>query len=1082
MPRQTPVVQRDVLLWRRDDVEHTVVVGTEDWFVWLDTAATFAFTDEEGSFTAYKERRQRGGWYWKAYRKRRNRLHRFYLGKSEDLTLERLRVAAAALAKEDIGAHQLSDANQDGQPSSMLSQRSSLTFPTATQSYPPNGLQIELLTTKMTAPPPRAALIPRPRLYKRLDRALETRLTLVVAPAGFGKTTLVSAWANNFGFTILDFGLNQPQPNPKSKIQNPKCGWFSLDDGDNDPTRFWMYVIAALERVHPNVGEVARMFLQAPQQFPINRVLTALVNDLASVQTPTVLILDDYHLITNDAIHQGIAFLIDHLPHTIHLLIAGRATPPLPLTRLRGRGQITELHAADLQCTTAEATALLQDALAINLSEQDIAALVERTEGWMVGLQLVALSLSAHGDARSFIATLSGNNRYIWDYLIGEVFEQQPGDVQQFLLDTSILDRLSGPLCDAVMERQKVKSKRQNDDTDSRELLPFTFDLLPSQQMLEYLEQHHLFTIPLDTERRWYRYHHLFAEVLRERLRRTQPDLIAGLHRRAAHWYEQHGYMIEAVDHALAAEDAPYAAQLMEQVAHPLLMRGEMTTLLRWFDALPDDIIRTSPRLCVAHAWIMLLSRSVEALESRLQDADYAIVGAQPSTEIDQLRAEIATLRALIAMLHFDLSHIAGLVDHATAALSHVNPFTRGMMAFTLGTINFIVDNNEVAQQQLFEAARSAQESGSTFVAVASLMQLGDVLMWTGQLHAAETYYRQSLQLAVDQQGRPLPIATGAYAGLGELLREWNDLDSAEHHLTEGFALGHPMAELNTLDSYVAMARVCQARGKSAEAIQLIQRAIEIARAWSDASFADEFLTLHMVRLWVHQGNLQQAESWARQPPFFTTDHALRVLYEVEALTLARVRLAQERFDEALTILEPVSASAEKGKRTRHIIETLLLQALAYNGRGEAPQAIRSLTQALTLAEPEGFVRIFADEGAPMAALLGQVASRKPPVSAYARQLLLAFGDWRLEIGDSKNDSSQSPISNLQSLMIEPLSPRELGVLRLIAEGQSNQDIARTLIISTGTVKVHTRNIYGKLGVGSRSQAIAKARELGLLG
>jgi LuxR family maltose regulon positive regulatory protein len=354
--------------------------------------------------------------------------------------------------------------------------------------------------------------------------------------------------------------------------------------------------------------------------------------------------------------------------------------------------------------------------------------------------------------------------------------------------------------------------------------------------------------------------------------------------------------------------------------------------------------------------------------------------------------------------------------------------------------------------------------------------------MWTGQLHAAETYYRQSLQLAVDQQGRPLPIATGAYAGLGELLREWNDLDSAEHHLTEGFALGHPMAELNTLDSYVAMARVCQARGKHTDAIQSIRRAIEIARAWSDASFADEFLTLHMVRLWVYQGNLQQAESWARQPPFFTADHALRVLYEFEALTLARVRLAQERFDEALAILEPLPASAKQGKRLRHVIETQNLQALAYAARGEAPKAIHTLTQSLTAAEPEGFVRIFLDEGAPMAALLAQIASRKSPVAAYTRQLLLAFGDRRLEIRDYRSEPSQSPISNLQSLMIEPLSLRELDVLRLIAEGQSNQDIARTLIISTGTVKVHTRNIYGKLGVGSRSQAIAKARELGLLG
>jgi LuxR family maltose regulon positive regulatory protein len=1065
MPRQTPVVQRDVLLWRRDDVEHTVVVGTEDWFVWLDTAATFAFTDEEGSFTAYKERRQRGGWYWKAYRKRRNRLHRFYLGKSEDLTLDRLRVAAVSLAAEDAGDRQTIPADQSARSNAVPASRADIA-PPVTLGYPQsNGVPLDLLTTKITAPPPRAALIPRPRLYERLDRALETRLTLVVAPAGFGKTTLVSAWASNFGFTILDFGLNQPQP-------NPKCGWFSLDDGDNDPARFWMYVIAALERLHPNVGEIARMLLQAPQPFPINRVLTALVNDLASVQTPTVLILDDYHLITNEAIQHGLAFLIDHLPHTIHLLIAGRATPPLPLTRLRGRGQIMELHAADLQCTVEEATALLRETLTVDLTSQDVATLVERTEGWMAGLQLVALSLGGNADTHSLICTLSGSNRYIWDYLIGEVFEHQPDAVRQFLLYTSILERLSEPLCDALVDGTLPRSASASNAQPIQH----------SREMLEYLERHNLFTVPLDAERRWYRYHHLFAEVLRERLRQTQPDITPDLHRRAATWYERNGYMIEAVDHALAAEDTVYAARLIDNVARPLLMRGELATLSRWFDALPDDVLRLMPRLCVAHAWVMLFSRSIEAVEGRLNDAERAVNAAPDGASFDGLRAEIATLQSLTALLHFDFSHASGLADVAVEAIAQVDPFIRGMMAFTLGTISFMIDNPEVAIRQLFEAARNAQEIGNTFVAAASLSQLGDTYMWMGRLHEAATYYHQSLRLAVDRQGRQLPFAAAAHAGLGELLREWNDLAAAESHLAEGLALGHPVAELSTLDAYVALAQVQQAQGKAAEAIRSIRRAIEIARAWSDASFADEYLTLHLVRLWVWQGELGQAEAWARQPLVFTAGSGLRLLREAEALILARVRLAQERFDEALAILEPLPASAEQGKRLRHTIEAQNLQALAYAARGEAPKAIRMLTQSLILAEPEGFVRIFLDEGAPMAALLAQVASRKSAAAGYARQLLLAFGDRKLEMGDSRNKSSQSPISNLQSLILEPLSPRELDVLRLIAEGQSNQDIARTLIISTGTAKVHTRNIYGKLGVGSRSQAIAKARELGLLG
>jgi LuxR family maltose regulon positive regulatory protein len=794
-------------------------------------------------------------------------------------------------------------------------------------------------------------------------------LTLVSAPAGYGKTTLLSEWAGH---------LDQP------------VAWVSLDEGDGDLARFLAYVVAALQTVDPRIGLAVPGMLQPPRPAPTATVLTTLINDVADCSAPgvltrLVLVLDDYHAIEAQPVQDAVTFLLDHLPAHVHVVIATRADPPLPLARLRGRGQLVELRAAGLCFTAQEAAEFLDHVMGLSLSGEEVHALAARTEGWITGLQIAAMSLQGRHDVGPLVRAFTGSHRHVLDYLLEEILERQPESVQTFLLQTSVLDRLCGPLCDEVIE------------------------ITDSQSILEYLEHANLFIVPLDGERHWYRYHHLFADLLRQRLRQVQPDAVPALHRRAWRWYEQNLMSAEAIEHALSAGDFERAARLIEQVAQATLMRSQVTTLLHWVERLPDEHVRGRPSLCIYHAWALLLAGSpLEAVKARLQDA-----GAE--VDASQVSAEALVFRALIAAMLGDARHSLELSRQALDCLPEENLFLRSIAADSLGMAYVLNGDIEAAVEAFDESVRIGQQAGNVLFAVGALCNLGGLCLAQGRLCRAAAIFRRALESATDAQGRRLPVASRALLGLGELSREWNDLDAAMRLLTEGLELSRQYGEIGVLAVYLHLARVRQAQGDVDGANEMAQYAQQLA-AKSDATPLDDLLVgVSQARLWIAQGHLEAASRWVRQrglepdagagaPPDagagVPSSYDLR---ESERITLARVYIAQGRAGEALEVLGSLLQAAERLGRVRRLIEVSILQALAHQVRGDSGESLAALGRALSLAEPEGYVRIFVDEGEPMRVLLSRLtADRRLPTAAYARQLLSAL-------------NLQSPISNLQS-------------------------------------------------------------------
>ncbi|MBL7065917.1 MAG: tetratricopeptide repeat protein [Anaerolineae bacterium] len=938
-----------------------------------------------------------------------------------------------------------------------------------------------LLKTKLYIPPVRPEVVPRPRLIERLNARLlhKRNLTLISAPAGFGKTTLLSEWVSHLETRFLG----------KNLVSGPRppVAWVSLDEGDNDPIRFWAYFVAALrtlalsqvEGIEAHIGEGVLSAFQAPQLPPIEAVLTTLINEIAAVPQGDheghlyVLILDDYHLITAQPIHDALTFLLNHLPGNMHLVIATRADPPLPLARLRGRGQLTELRLTDLRFTPDEAAAFLNQVMGLGLAADDVAALASRTEGWIAGLQMAAVSMQGQDDVTGFIQAFTGSDRYILDYLVEEVLQRQPDSVQTFLLQTAILDRLTGPLCDAVLRISESANQRLVDSPTRFLADSLTRSFADSQVMLEYLERNNLFVVPLDNERRWYRYHRLFADLLRQRLQQTQPDLVPTLHRRASEWFEQNGLMAQAIEHTLSAENLGRAGGLIEQAAEATLMRSEIATLLRWVDALPDELVRDRPQLCVYHAWALLFGgHPLDAVEARLRDVEDD-AGLSPG--------KAAALRALVALFQSQIPRAAELSRRALEQLPEDDVFLRGFATLLLG-ISHMVDGDMVAaRQSLEEIARRSQEAGNVMLAVMVMCSLAELHKRQGQLDKAAAMYQQALELAVDGQGRRLPIAGEALMGLGELEREWNDLEAAVRYLTAGIEFTGKWGEIGAIDGYISLAHVRQAQGDADSAQELLRKAWQLALQFDATEMDDDLVAAHQARLWVAQGNLEAARRWAEEREL-TVDASLAELEErvssvsfrshrrrtAEYLTLVRVLIAQKRCDEALALLEPLLAIAERWGLNERVIKVQILKALACHAQGDIAQALAALERALSLAEPAGYVRVFVDEGEPMARLLYRAAARGI-APEYAGRLLAAF--------PALEPAAQEP----QADMVEPLSERELEVLRLIAEGLSNQEIARRLFLSLSTVKWHTSNIYGKLGVKNRTQSVAKARSLDIL-
>jgi len=906
-------------------------------------------------------------------------------------------------------------------------------------------MTVPLLTTKLYIPPIRRNLVPRPRLIDRLNAGLHRKLTLISAPAGFGKTTLVSGWVA---------GCERP------------AAWLSLDEGDNDPTRFLTYLIAALQTIAAHIGQGVLDVLRAsqPQPPPTESILTALINEITTIPDNFVLILDDYHVIDAEPVDKALIFTLEHLPPQMHLVIATREDPPLPLARLRVRGQLTELRATDLRFTPSEAAEFLNQVMGLHLSPEQVTSLETRTEGWIAGLQLAALSMRGREDVSGFIRAFAGDNRYIVDYLVEEVLHRQPERVRSFLLQTSILDRLSGPLCDAVTGQEDGRG------------------------MLETLERGNLFVVPLDDKRHWYRYHRLFADVLQAHLMEEQSHQIPTLHRRASDWYEQNGLRSDAVRHALVAEDFERAAGLIELAWSAMDISIQSATWLGWVKALPNELVRTRPVLSVEYAWALLDGGEMEAAEARLRDAERWLEPAAdvnerpepPSSEmvvVDRelfrsLPAIIATARAYQAQA---LGDIPGTVKHARRALELTpegDHLRRLQATALLGLTYWASGDLKAANHSFADFIMNFLTPGNIVAVIGVTYVLADIRTTIGRLHEALSAYEQSLQFATDQ-GQPMPVGTAdLYRGMSELYREWGDLEAAARHLLTGKKLGEQAALTDWQHRLcVTQARMKQTQGDLDGALDLLDQAerLHIRNPLPDV----RPIAALRARIWVAQGKLAQALGWARERGL-SVDDDLSYLREFEHITLARVMIARYKSErvvkaihEAMGLLERLLKAAEEGGRMGSVIEILVLQALAHEAQGDIPRALDPLERALTLAEPEGYVRIFVDEGPPMAALLREVAKHGAAPN-YVNLLRAAFGKAK-----DRRPATQ--------FLIESLSERELEVLRLLGTELSGPEIARELMVSLNTMRTHTKNIYSKLGVNNRRAAVRRAEELGLL-
>jgi LuxR family maltose regulon positive regulatory protein len=931
--------------------------------------------------------------------------------------------------------------------------------------------QHPLLQTKLYIPPIRPGLVSRPRLIERLNAGLGQnlghKLTVISAPAGFGKTTLVTQWL---------------------KTALRPSAWLSLGESDNDETRFLTYVVAALRAIDTrqesaaSIGQDVLSALQSPQPPPAEAVLTSLINDMATLPDGMILVLDDYHLIETQAIHDALAFLLEHLPPEMHLVVASREDPPLPLARLRARGQLTEVRATELRFTCSEAAEFLNQAMGLDLSIEDVAALETRTEGWIAGLHLAAISMQGRKDASSFIKPFTGSHRFVLDYLIQEVLEQQSSSVQTCLLQTSILDRLSASLCDAVCFGDAERADRLAGVAGSGGAPG------KGRAFLEKLDRANLFVVPLDEERRWYRYHHLFADLLRQRLRQTRPEWVPELHERASAWYEQNSLVDEAIEHALHAEDLERVASLIEGHVDEIWQRGEHARLRRWLAELPDELVSARPHLCILRAWDQFTSGQQAAAEQTLQAAERALgtavgeLGGTPRSDRSRLRdshngeilGRAAAIRAFLAFYRGDAQATREYARKALKLLPEQDLTWRSTATVALGDAYSFVGDLAGAQAVRVEAVEAAKTAGNTYMVLIASMKLAVTLRLQGKLEQVVEICQQQLELA-NKSGLSQTVVTGwLLAVWGEVLAEWNDLDGAVEKARKGTQLtarGRDLAALGW--SQLCLVRIQFSRGDMAGAEETIRSMETLAERFYVPPWITNQMAAWQTRIWLAQGKLDAASQWAEACKLDMSGEA-PYLRELEHVVLARTLIAQRRLEDAGVILRRLLEAAGARGQTSREIELLSLQALAYHAGGDVIRAIDSLERALAVAEPRGFVQIFVDEGPPMACLLYEALSREI-APGYARRLLAAFPG-------AEAEAAASPIgTTAHDELVEPLSERELEVLRLIADGLTNREIATRLFLSLNTVKAHTRNIYGKLNVHSRTQAIARSQALGIL-
>jgi LuxR family maltose regulon positive regulatory protein len=837
-----------------------------------------------------------------------------------------------------------------------------------------------------------------------------------------------------------------------------------LEEADNDPARFLAYLVTALRSgLGEGIGEGVLASLRSPESPSVATVVGALINELANVRHEVTIALDDYHVIHAKPVHEATSFLLEHLPENVHLVISGRADPPLPLAKLRARNQVTEIRAADLRFTTEEATSFLKGVMRLTLSAADVATLEEITEGWIAALQLAALSMRDREDVSGFVETFSGSNRHVLDFLAEEVLERQPEGVREFLLRTSVLERMSAPLCAALTGR--------ND----------------GQQMLERLEHDNLFVIALDDERRWYRYHHLFADFLRSRLQREQPEGIRELHRRAATWYELNGWISEAVRHALAAQDHDRAADLVENVARKMWNRGEVMTLLGWLEVLPEEARRRRPQLLLQYSAALLWVGRLDDVEPLLREIERAVgvseqgrdVGLQPGAD-EPLRqvllGGVAATRSWHAYLKGEPHSAIALAHRALALLPEKDLELRTFAAFRLADAYRTADDLEAASTAFAETAELGRAAGHDFLVLKAMSRQAKLQMVQGRLRKADHVLRHALGFADERGGDSLPATGEVKVVIGELLYEWDELEVAACRLKEGIRLSERMGQLDTLvDGYVALSRLEMAQGNAESALESAWEANSLAQRSGAGEEIVEAAAwnarLHLARSDVTAAVLELERTAG------ATVVSVPMVRETEQIARARLTIARGEHDEALRLLEELRESAEVAGRTGKLIEILTLRALALWEGSKRVQAVDTLMRALTLAEPEGYVRTFVDEGAALGELLSAtLEARQRGYPDTATQIPARYLAKLLAIL-----AQESAAPSAGEGLSEPLSERELEVLALIAAGKSNGEIASSLFVSLSTVKTHINNLYRKLGARSRTHAIARARELDLI-
>lgn len=949
-----------------------------------------------------------------------------------------------------------------------------------------------LLATKLYVPPLRGERVARPRLTGRLALGRDRKLTLLSAPAGFGKTTLLAEW-------IRSEGAGAPEG----------FAWLSLDAEDNDPLRFWTYFLAAMRTIPflrtaglgTATAEALRSIDSAPLMAapPWEALLSVLVNDIADAGRPFVLVLDDFHLITEPQIHTGLTFLLENLPPAeqgMHLVVAGRADPPWPLARMRARGQVAEVRAADLRFTLEETALFLNDVSGLSLSPEDVLSLDGRTEGWIAGLQMAVLSMKgrratgAERDLSSFVAELSGSHRYVLDYLVEEVLDQQPADVQEFLLRTSVLERLTAPLCDAVWELESGAGQRAAG---------------ASQRMLEHLEAANLFLLALDDERRWYRYHPLFADLLRRRLSlRIGPEGVTRLHLQASAWFEQSDLAVEAVSHALASGDAERLAHLVEHNALAALFQGQRATALRWLEALPEEMVRSRPWLCLAYAWVMASSGQWDMVESLLTSAECSSrvweTGcrggeAEPGTPARARPAEARRLAGHLLALQAYLTGIRGDVDTARelarSALACVPAEDRALRSFAatlLGSTLRLSGDLAGAERVWSEALAESRLAGDAQSMVVLLGSLASLQLVRAQLRRSAATSRQVLDLAREQSGRGAwlyPLLGTTHSRLSMIYLEWNDRPLAVDHAREGLRLSALWGHLEALATgHLALAWALQAAGDPEGALAAAHKAGELSDRLS--GWYRGLAESERIRICLAQGNQDAAVRWAEACGL---DGAVLAFDRVrEYLLLARVWVLTGRAEEALELLSRLLVSAEAAGATKDVVEALVVRALALQSKRDVEGALASLERALAITEPEGHIRTYVGEGAAMKSLLQRAASRGF-APAYTGRLLAAFpalgagGTEPVAQGTlvGKGEPPASAGAALPFPLVEPLSEREMEVLRLLDTSLSVPEIADRLVVSPSTVRSHVKSVYGKLGAHNRLQALEYARELKLL-